>query len=171
MRTLMVLGTVLVVLAGAGMEARGQPPPGPPEEPEPRELIETVRIWRMTEELDLSEEQIAQFFPKLKKLEDAEKEHSEKIAKTIGELDELLKSAKPSPSALSKKMDELEAIEKEFEKKRAKLKEEMREVLSVEQQAKLVVFRFKFHREMREIIRGIRKHRRGHTAPSDERLH
>lgn len=165
MRGLVSLG-LIVVFVGGVMTAQGHGPP-PRDEREPRKLIETVYIWRMTEELDLSEEQISKFFPKLKRLENAEREHSQKTAKAIGELDEILKSDKPSTADLKKKMEELELLEKEFEKKRAKLKDEMRDVLSVEQQAKLIVFRHRFHKEMRKVIRDIRMHRHEHPGVPD----
>lgn len=165
MKGLVSLGLVLVLLS-AGIVAEGHGPP-PLEEREPRKLIETVYIWRMTEELDLSEEQISQFFPKLKRLENAEREHSQKIAKAMEELDELLKTDKPSTSALQGKMKELEEIDNQFQQQRIKLQDEIRSVLSVEQQAKLLVFRHRFHREMREILKDIKKHRLRHPGAPD----
>ena len=165
MRTLRALSVVLALI-GAGVGARGQEPP-PMDEEEPRRLIETVRIWRMTQELDLSEEQILQFFPKLKNLEDMERHRAETKAKVIRELDELLKADKPSLPALQKKMAEVERVDEEFDKKAAKVKDEIKSVLSVEQQAKLLVFRFKFQREMRDIIREIRGHPRRHSGPEE----
>lgn len=165
MRNVVSVGLIVVFMGGV-MAAEGHGPP-PRDERDSRKVIEAVYIWRMTEELDLSEEQISKFFPKLKKLENAETEHSLRTAKAIAELGELLKSDKPSRSALKKKMDELELLESEFQKKKAKLKDEMRDVLSIEQQAKLVVFRHRFHKEMRKVIRDIRMQRHEHPVVPD----
>lgn len=168
MRVLTVAGIALVLI-GVGVEVKGQPPP-PIDEAKPKKLIETMRIWRMTEELDLSEEQISKFFPKLKSLDDAKEEFFTQRAGVVKDLAQLLKSAKPSIAAVEKKLGELEEVEQGFEKKRAKLKRDMRDILSVEQQARLVVFEFNFEREIKEIIRDIKRHRGGHPGLRDEKM-
>ena len=59
----------LVGVLAIASSAMGQPfarqAPGSPGPAEGRRLIETIRIWKMTEALGLSEDQAAKLFPKL----------------------------------------------------------------------------------------------------------
>ncbi|MCX8014997.1 MAG: hypothetical protein N2748_03160, partial [candidate division WOR-3 bacterium] len=61
-------------------------PPVPPEpmceselgEHKPREMMETIRIWKLTELLNLTEDQRAKFFPKLQDMRKTRDEFEQK---------------------------------------------------------------------------------------------
>ena len=63
-----LLGVLAVVSSAVGQPFT-PPPPGSLGPGEGRRLIETIKIWKMTEALNLNEEQAAKLFPKLTQLE------------------------------------------------------------------------------------------------------
>ncbi|MCZ7626757.1 MAG: hypothetical protein M5R38_14125 [Candidatus Methylomirabilis sp.] len=90
---LVVVG--LLRLAGPSPDATAQPfapgPPRSPDAPEGRRLIETIKIWKMTEALNLDEGQAAKLFPKLAQLEASRREFFRRQRILRNELAELLK--------------------------------------------------------------------------------
>lgn len=140
----MGLGSSLVV---------GQPEPKPPPpEHQAREKLEALRIWRLTEELNLTEEQSAEFFPRLRRLRLLREERQEKRRALINRLEEGLKSRATAPQ-LRAMLDSLEAMEEDFRRSETALRRELSRVLTVEQQVRLLLFQEHFERQTRQIIR------------------
>ncbi|MEW6685508.1 MAG: hypothetical protein AB1393_04805 [Candidatus Edwardsbacteria bacterium] len=140
---------------------RPSPPLFPPEIVEkellPRKAIEAIRIARMTEELKLTDEQVQKFFPKLKMLEEAQREFHKNRMRIIKELENTLQNENPSIKKLQEKIDEIQNLEDNFELTKEKFRKELLQILTIEQQARLFVFQEKFENEIREIIREIRR--------------
>jgi Spy/CpxP family protein refolding chaperone len=141
----------------------GQLPPPPtegmgPDDKDPRAIIEKVRIYLLTEKLDLSSEQAMKFFPRLnelRKIEDVfQKERMEIIAKM-----EKLVQDKASDKELLKALDSFENLMKTKAENDKKVRDELRELLTPVQQAKFMVFQVKFEQEIRDMIREIRENR------------
>jgi Spy/CpxP family protein refolding chaperone len=128
-------------------------PQGPQfTEKEPRKMMETIRVWKLTELLNLSEDQSTRFFPKLKEMRDIRDEFEQTRMKVIGELDNFLKDAKKFESEIKNRLQELETGEVKSQEKIAKLKKEIASILTPEQQAKFMLFQMRFDREMHEMI-------------------
>ncbi len=128
----------------------------PLQKREPKELIETIRIWRLTEELNLSEDQAAKLFPKLKKIREVKREFKRKRREILKAIEKELKRKKPREDVLKKEIEDLNREDKEFREKEERLKEEIFEVLTIEQQARFLLFQERFDREIREMIKRIR---------------
>ncbi|MHB8155908.1 MAG: hypothetical protein ACYDEQ_00690 [Desulfocucumaceae bacterium] len=135
--------------------------PGACEEPCPpwdkeRKMLEAVRISRMTETLELSDQQIAQFFPRLKEMESDLKETGRHHQKLLGQLDSLL-NAGARDQELKAKMSQIENAEAERRQRMKTFKTKLDGILTVKQQAKMLVFNQKFDEEIRGMVRDIRQ--------------
>ncbi len=139
---------------------------GRPEEKDPREIIEKVRIYKLTEELDLSEEQITKFFPRLKEMRKNEQEFHKQRNEIVQELKELLKT-KAEEEKIVKLLNKLQELQKKRVESQLKEAEEIRQILTPEQQARFIIFQEEFEREIRDMIREIRGRRQPHP-PSEK---
>ena len=124
-----------------------------------RQQIEMLRIWKMTEELDLSEQQAEKFFPKLrnedKKIEELENQRQ----KLYRELSKDVKKGAIDAKDLDKTIDNLTEIQTNIIQKHAKFIRDMDGILSTDQQAKLILFRHKFRERMVGMMRDVQRNR------------
>lgn len=121
-----------------------------------RDMIEDLRIVRMTKELNLTDQQLAKFLPKMRENQAARREFNQHRTAAVKDLENLLNS-KASEKDLQAKLSELDKMETDFQASERENRKVLTSQLSVEQQARLVVFQDNFEREMRELIRGIRQ--------------
>ena len=124
-------------------------------------MIETIRIWKMTEALGLSEDQAARLFPKLTQLEASRREFHRRQGLLRDELGELLKQRPLREIDIRGRLEELERIEADFRGRERAVRGELRSILSLEQQARLALFEDRFESEMRRTIQDLRERRRG----------
>jgi hypothetical protein len=150
----LVLITPLVGLFG---QAPMMPPPGS-EEKDPRAIIEKVRIYLLTEKLDLSEEQAVKFFPKLNDLRKVEEDFQKERMDIIAKLETQVQN-KASEKDLLQTLNGFENLIKTKADKDKKIREELRILLTPVQQAKFLIFQTKFEQEIRDMIREIRGNR------------
>ncbi|MEO0137762.1 MAG: Spy/CpxP family protein refolding chaperone [candidate division WOR-3 bacterium] len=129
-----------------------------PEEKDPREIIEKVRIYKLTEELDLTEEQMTKLFPKLKAMRKDEQEFYRQRGTLIKELKNLL-DEKADEGEILKILNKLQELQKKRHETQLKEFEEIRQILTPIQQAKFIIFQEEFEREIRELIREVRRRR------------
>lgn len=127
----------------------------PPEEEEPMEKIETIRLYQLTEELKLNEDQAAKLFPKFRSLRELRKEAEKRRIEKITELAELL-AQKAKSELLKKKIEELKEVEKRFQTREETLKKEIESILSTEQFARFLIFQERFERRIKKMIREMR---------------
>jgi len=124
-----------------------------------KEQLKMLRIWKMTEELDLSENQADKFFPRLRdednKIEDLENERQE----MFNELNQQAKEGGLDPNELDRKIDKITDIETNIIRKRAEFVKGMDGVLTTDQRAKLMVFRYRFRERMENMMREMRRNR------------
>jgi Spy/CpxP family protein refolding chaperone len=120
-------------------------------------MIETMRIWRMTEALDLTEEQVSKFFPRLKDLEKIREGHQRERHSILREINNLLENGEVGERDLKERIAALESEERRFVEERERLRTELRSILTIEQQARFLVFQEEFERELREMIREARR--------------
>ncbi len=145
-------------------ESPPKPPIGggpgfPPLEEEPIEKIETIRLWQLTEELKLTEEQAAKLFPKFRSLRELKKEAEKKRIEKITELAELL-AKKAKAEELKKKISELKETEKNFRDREEGLRKEIEAALTTEQFARFLIFQHRFEKQIKRMIKDIREKRR-----------
>ncbi|MBZ0168355.1 hypothetical protein MELA_02131 [Candidatus Methylomirabilis lanthanidiphila] len=160
--------TVTVVglcwLLGPAAEPMAQPlaPAGPRSHdvPEGRRLIETIKIWKMTEALNLDEGQAAKLFPKLAQLEASRREFYRRQRVLRNELAELLKQRPLQDEQIKARLDQLDRVETDFRGREQIIKGGLRSILSPEQQARLALFEDRFETEMRRTIQDLQQRRR-----------
>jgi len=124
-----------------------------------REQIEMLRIWKMTEELDLSEQQAEKFFPKLRREDKENEKLVVKRGKIFRELHDKVKTGEMNANELDKAIDNLTEIQINIIRKNAKFIRDMEGVLSIDQQAKLIIFRHRFRERMVDMIRDVQRNR------------
>ncbi len=152
---------ILVVVPSAMGQPFAPPPSGTLGPGEGRRLIETIRIWKMTEALNLSEEQAARLFPRLTQLEASRREFLRRQHLLREELGELLKQRPLRDQEIKARLEDLERTDAEFRGRERAVKNEFRSILSLEQQARLALFEERFDLEMRRTIQDLRQRRQG----------
>jgi len=165
---------LLAFVAAALLSAapvRAEHPPPPPEDgvdeasPEQRqkllERIRLVRMYALTEALDLDEATAAKLFPFLKEQDEqikalhlAKRKHNKALRK-------MLKSETFPAKEVDRHIEALGKIEVEIAQARADETKELRRILSPGQQVKYVMVREKLEHEIRRTIREHRRERMG----------
>jgi len=144
----------------------------PAKRKEVKQLVENMYIWKLTEALDLSEEQATKIFPRLNKVRKEKKELTKEADVLMRKLKDALKeeTAEETKTILKEtvaKLKDLRNAVKEKEEEKIKILEEN---LSVEQQAKLILFQRTFRKKLGHMVDRARefrqKHRREREKPA-----
>ena len=172
-KILIVLMTVLItgVFAGYGysyQQGRGSFD-GPPQKKELREKINMMRIWKLTEVLDLNEETASRLFPVLHKYKKERDELKHDMKITAKELEKAVNTGSDEEirnilRGIKQSRDKLRGIE---DKELA----ELRDILTVQQQAKYILFHQKFKRQIKKrLLQERERHsgRSGNEMPNAE---
>jgi len=134
-------------------------PPGPA--PMPSQKLEALRIWRLTQELNLSEDQSGQFFPKLTRLRELRHDLHDSRRALMKDLGVAVKETPLSADKLRLLLDSLETLDDNFHVAERKLRSELNDILTIEQQARFVLFTQSFEKETRKLIEQMRQDRGG----------
>lgn len=118
----------------------------------PQEMVETIRIYKMSEELNLSQDQSVKFFPKLKEMRLAKEEFNQTRFKIAEQMEKFLQDSDKFSKEIKALVAELEANELKLREKEARIKKEIGNILTPEQQAKFMLFQMQFNKEMREMV-------------------
>jgi Spy/CpxP family protein refolding chaperone len=153
---------VPVILVSSAMgQAIAPPAVGRPGPGEGRRLIETIKIWKMTEALKLTEDQAAKLFPKLTQLEASRREFHGRQRLLRDELAQLLRQRPLRDIEIKARLEELDPTEIDFKGRERSVMGELRAILSLEQQARLALFEERFEMELRRTIHDLRLRRQG----------
>ncbi len=120
---------------------------------EVREKMETMMIWKMTDELDLTEEQAAGFFPILKEFREQTEALHEQRKVVTDKLAQLVWETEVEKQQIDQLIEQMDVFEMQSIELRKKFREDAREVLEPKQVGKLVLFNQHFPQVMREMIR------------------
>ncbi len=131
-------------------------------EGDPRAIIEKVKIYRLTQELELTTDQADKFFPKFHELQNIEKEFGKEKMRILSELKKMVSEDVAEKEIIIVVSKYKDAQRKKAEEQTRKLEEVWR-VLTPVQRAKYLIFQEEFNREIREMIKEIKKHR--HSRP------
>ena len=144
---------VAVALTGATFgQNRGQAPVGQNRE-RVRDQLATLRLLRMTQALDLTEEQTSKLFPTINRLEKDKSVLQKEISANIRELRGLLKD--PAPLKDDQVNPLLAAIKAGRDKVRAidaELETFVESNLTTVQKAKYVLFNIEFMRSLTDVL-------------------
>ncbi|HVP37535.1 MAG TPA: periplasmic heavy metal sensor [Terriglobales bacterium] len=152
--------TFIFLLTAQGVRAQGPPPRPFPEEGKRerlREEIDTMKMWKMLEVLDLSQEQSDKFLPVWREMQKAQKDFREKRENLLKSLEAILGAEKPDEGKIRDILGQLEKERSRFDDIQQNFRQKAQEILTLEQQAKLVLFEDRFEKRMMEIIRQYRE--------------
>lgn len=133
-----------------------QPPMDPERREMMRERIETLKLWKMIEFMDLSSEQSDEFLPILHEFQKAKKELEMARRQLFKDLEEELESKEPDEKTIEDILFELEENRVKLEKERERFIMNSSNALSRIQLGKLLLFEQRFERELRDTIRKFR---------------
>ena len=164
MKKLELSGTFFLVfiflLTAQAVQAQRSPARPFPEEGKRerlREEIETMKMWKMLEVLDLSQEQSDKFLPVWREMQKAQKDFRERREDLLRSLETVLGEEKPDEGRIKDVFKQLEKGRQQLEEAQQRLRQKAQEVLTLEQQAKLLLFEDRFEKRMMEIIRQYRE--------------
>lgn len=127
----------------------------PPNGQDPRAIIEKIRMWRLTQELDLSTGQTTALFPKLNELRKIEKKYSEDKKQVLVELKDLL-DRDATDAAITKTLSRYETLNRQRIEMQFEKAQEIKTILTPVQQARYLIFEDEFNREIREMIKEVK---------------
>ncbi len=118
------------------------------------EKIEMMKMWKLTEHLDLSEDQAAKFFPRYKALEKELQEMDKSQRDLMKQIKEMMEEGKEvKDKELNRIVKKASEIEKQKIDKKWEFVESLGEVLTPEQKAKYIGFQIRFKHALRDAIR------------------
>lgn len=163
MKKILVLSLLVLVFVGAHPVAAH--PAGTFAEKNPREAIEAYRIWKLTEALDLSEDQMPLFFSRLREIDEREAALRREELDALKDIKQLLGRDQVDDGQLKKALARYtEARKKRIEEVR-KMRGELMEMLTPRQQCQYVLFEEHFRKNLREIVERARATRRSGGSP------
>ncbi|MBZ0271347.1 periplasmic heavy metal sensor, partial [bacterium] len=122
--------------------------------------VETVRIWKLTEMLDLDQERIAAMMPILNEYTQELREQGRERDEGLRELSRLAKSDSTDEKQIRAAVDKVLKSERGILDLRHKHYRKMEDVLSPDQLAKYMIFDARFHDEIHQMLDDMRRHKR-----------
>jgi hypothetical protein len=136
----------------------------------PRDIIEAYRVWKLTETLDLSEEQMPVFFAKLRKVEEANADFRQDEREALRKIADLLDRKDADEADLAKALAGYEEMRTRHEREATRLRSEAASVLSVRQRCQHAVFEERFRSELREMVTRVREMRGAQRMDEGDRF-
>ncbi len=159
--------TLMMFLALMGLSANAfAAPPGfeedrmmaaapgtsPEKQEEMRKRVETIRLWRLKDELKLDDQTASKVSAILSKYDQKRMALGQDARKAFQELKEILKQQKPDENRLKEIIVRLEKNREEMHQLMTDESGELKGVLTVEQQARYILFIPKFHHELKKMM-------------------
>ena len=132
---------LLIAIVAAALPAAGQE-----VQPTPRgqRIIEALLIWRLVDELDLNEGQIARIFPRIRALKTIRFEMGRRVPPLVREIKHLAAQQPRDDEAIKIKVAELNLLRAEMEAKRRRQLQLIADALTPEQLAKFALIQETF---------------------------
>jgi hypothetical protein len=127
-------------------------------------MIHAYRVWKLTEVLDLSDEEMPVFFSRLKDLDDKEAELVREEQESVREIADLLQREDVSNGDLKRALDSHMQTKAQLLEEIGSLKKEAMSILDTRQRCEYVVFEHRFRAELRTIIERARELGRGRSV-------
>lgn len=155
----------LFIMCGFTAQGLAEPPkyldepPTKEQRDKVRKRIETLKMWKLTEALDIDETTSAKLFPLLNRYDKRKAEIHHNIRESMREMKRSLRENRTN--GLEKTLAMLEENHRALQSINDEEWAEMKKILTIEQQAKFILFRKEFDREVRKLISDTRERRRG----------
>lgn len=158
--TLITLMLLVAVAAFAQPGFRGKDHPWRQGQ-HPREMVESFKLFKMTEFLDLSEEQTTKIFPLMADMNRERDEHREAMQEKMKELREMLKDEDASDSKAAQLAMEIHKMRGEQHEAMHAMQGKLMGLLDDEQKAKFIVFESRFGDHVRGLHERMNNRRDG----------
>lgn len=145
---------LLVVMMAMALPAVGQEPQPPPRG---ERIIEAIFIWRLVDELDLTEGQIMRILPRLKALKTIRVEMGRRVPGLRREIRQLSAQQPRDEEAIRVKVAELNLLRAEMESGRRRQLQLIAAVLTPEQQAKFALIQETFEMDTLRLLEEMRR--------------
>ncbi|MDP6417944.1 MAG: hypothetical protein QF492_00680 [Candidatus Krumholzibacteria bacterium] len=165
-----ILCLLILLIASSGMaRPRDRKPEKWRGHEKPREMVDAFRLYRLTEELALNEEQTARIYPRYAEIARKSEEHREETGKAVKELKKLLEDGKTGKAA--DLAESIHASRAEFFLEQQGLRDEIFQLFDEEQKARFILFERKFQKHLKKVMDKRERGRRGRRAgkPGAER--
>ena len=157
---------LLLVFIMCGFTAQGlaEPPdyldrqPTKEQRDKVRKRIETLKMWKLTQALDIDETTSARLFPLLNRYDKRKSEIHQNIRQGMREMKKSLKENRTE--GLQNTLAMIEENHRTLQSINDEEWQEMKQILTVKQQAKFIIFRQEFDREVRKIISDTKEKRK-----------
>ena len=117
-----------------------------------RRKVETLRAWRLTEELDLDEETNSRLFPAMREGDKARQRIERENRRLVRTMAQEIKSDNPDRSRISQALDKLQENRREMARVEEHHMRKVRDILSPEDTAHYLLFQIRFQREIRKRV-------------------
>ena len=151
-RALPMLGLALLLTLPAWSA-----PPRPVRDPRTERVIEALLIWRLVDELSLTDQQIARIFPRIKALKDLRIDLGIRRVVLQRELRALVREQPRDEDLIRAKIAELDALRSRIERERERILQEIHAALTVEQRARFAIIQETFEAETIRTLEEVRR--------------
>jgi Spy/CpxP family protein refolding chaperone len=162
-----LLAVTAAILLSTSAFAQMKPSDEPQEKPmrnraHMRQRIEMIKMWKLTEVLNLDEKTAAKLFPMVHDYDQQQWKLREKRHEIIKGMKAELDKEKPDSAALTKMIDAIKQNQLDIVETRNKALEDFSNVLSKEQVARMIIAISQFEREVGKRVWETRGRRTGH---------
>lgn len=165
MKKLILTATLIMVagLAFAQPGHRGMDRPWRHGDQQPREMVQSFRLFKLTEALNLSEDQTVKIFPLIASMNAQREEQQETMQEKMKELRDLLGEDKVNSRKASALAVEIHEMRGEMQARMHDHQSQLLDLLDDEQKAEFILFEHQFERHLRGLKD--RMHHRGDGGP------
>lgn len=139
----------------APLSPREDRPMGQDRAEELKKRVELIWMWKLTEELNLTEKEGARLFPLLRTYEEKKRNLREENRRLVRELEEMIGGRAPEQE-LKRTIRTLEENDRKLQEMENEAFHEIEKILPIEKQARYIVFQARFHREIHGLIQRAR---------------
>lgn len=125
-----------------------------------RDNINMLMLLRMTQVLDLTEEQAAKLFPKMNRFEKEKRKINQETGKQMRRLRLAVKEEELDKQEISSRLNRIKTLRSQLKTMEAEMETFIAQHLSVEQQARYLIFFQDFYQEMREKLNQVSNKRK-----------
>jgi len=152
-RTLLMVGAAAFILT---LPAAGGPP-RMQRDPRAERVIEALLIWRLVDELNLTDQQIARIFPRIKALKELRIHLGIRKVMLQRELRALLRQQPRDEELIRAKIAELDELRARIELERGQILRDIHAALAVEQRAQFTLIQETFEAETIRTLEEVRQ--------------
>ena len=152
-RTLLMVGAAAFILT---LPAAGGPP-RMQRDPRAERVIEALLIWRLVDELNLTDQQIARIFPRIKALKELRIHLGIRKVMLQRELRALLRQQPRDEELIRAKIAELDELRARIELERGQVLRDIHAALAVEQRAQFTLIQETFEAETIRTLEEVRQ--------------